>query len=281
MSARGRRLITGATSVAAVVGDPVTHSLSPVIHNAAFAAAAMDWAYVALPLAGGDLDAVAAALRAGWTLGLRGVSVTMPHKAAAALAAVERSKLVDEVGAANTLVRGETGWRAENTDVGGFRTFLVRDLGVDVSGRRCAIVGAGGAAGAVAVALRESGAAEVLVWNRTRSRADEVVLLAGTSARAVAGLGDLEGCHVVVGCVPAAALDAAAFAAIPFAPGATVVDLAYAPPHTPLMEAATAAGVAAHNGIGLLVNQAALQFELWTGRPAPLDVMSAAALSAL
>lgn len=267
--------------MAAVVGDPVRHSLSPVIHNAAFAAVGIDWAYVALPLAGGDTDVAVAAMRGAWALGMRGMSVTMPHKAAAALAAVEQSKLVAEVGVANTLVRHETGWRAENTDVGGFRAFLARDLGIDVTGRRCAIVGAGGAAGAVAVALREAGAAEILVWNRTAARAEAAVLLAGSGARAVRGLGDLGACHVVVGCLPSMALDESAYAAIPFERGATVVDLAYAPPHTPLMSAASAAGAEAHNGIGLLVNQAALQFELWTGRPAPLDVMSAAALAAV
>lgn len=281
MSTRGRRLITGATRVAAVVGDPVEHSLSPIVHNAAFASAGMDWAYVALPLPGDDADAAADALRGAWSLGLRGMSVTMPHKAAAAAAAVERSKLVEEVGAANTLVRAETGWSAENTDVGGFANFVRRDLGMKVRGRRCGLVGAGGAANAVAVALRDDEAAEVLVWNRTPARAAETALLAGAAGRAVTGFDDLSGCDLIVGCVPASALDVAAYAAIPFVAGATVVDLAYAPPHTPLMRAAAAAGADAHNGLGLLVNQAALQFELWTGRPAPLDVMSAAALAAL
>lgn len=267
--------------MAAVVGDPVAHSLSPIVHNAAFASAALDWAYVALPLPGGDTEAAVEALGGAWTLGLAGMSVTMPHKAAAAAAAVERSKLVDEVGAANTLVRVEGGWRGENTDVDGFANFVERDLGVELAGRRCGIVGAGGAANAVAVALREGGAATVSVWNRTPARASETALLAGTVGATVAGLDDLGGCDLVVGCVPAAALDVSAYTAIPFVAGATVVDLSYSPPHTPLMQAAAASGADAHNGLGLLVNQAALQFELWTGRPAPLDVMSAAALSAL
>lgn len=281
MSIRGRRLITGATSVAAVVGDPVEHSLSPVIHNASFASAGMDWAYVALPLEGADASAAAEALRAAWSLGLRGLSVTMPHKGAAMAAAAERSKLVDEIGAANTLVRTGAGWRAENTDVGGFRAFIERDLGIGLGGSRCAVLGAGGAAGAVAVALRDGGAGEVLVWNRTPARAERIVLLAGSVGRAVGGLGDLGGCDLVVGCLPAAVLGPQAYAAIPFASASTVVDLAYAPPHTSLMQAAEASGASAHNGLGLLVNQAALQFELWTGRPGPLDVMSAAALSAV
>lgn len=281
MSTRGRRLITGQTRVAAVVGDPVAHSLSPLIHNAAFAAEAMDWAYVALPLEAGREAETAAALQGAWMLGLRGLSVTMPHKAAAAAAAAERSPLVEETGVANTLVRVEAGWRAENTDVGGFRAFLTGDLGLSPGGSRCAIVGAGGAATAVAVALREEGAAEVLVWNRTPGRADATAAFAGAGGAPVADLADLRGCDIVVGCVPAAALDRAAYVAIPFTGGATVVDLAYSPPHTPLMQAAEKAGAESHNGLGLLVNQAARQFELWTGRPAPMDVMSAAALAGI
>lgn len=281
MSTRGRRFITGQTHVAAVVGDPVAHSLSPVIHNAAFASEAMDWAYVALPLESGSSGEVIEALRGAWTLGLRGISVTMPHKAHAAEAAVERSALVEEIRVANTLVRSEDGWRAENTDVGGFRAFLTGDLGLGLSGSRCAIVGAGGAATAIAVALRDEGAAQVLVWNRTPGRSDAAVALAGSGGVAAGELTDLGGCDLVVGCVPAGAIDASAYAAIPFATDTTVVDLAYAPPHTPLMQAAEKAGASTHNGIGLLVNQAALQFELWTGRPAPIEVMSAAALAGM
>lgn len=281
MSSRGRRLITGRTHVAAVVGDPVAHSLSPVIHNAAFASEGMDWAYVALPLESASSGDVIAALEGAWTLGLCGISVTMPHKALAAEAAAERSPLVEEIRVANTLVRLDYGWRAVNTDAGGFRTFLTGDLGLALSGSRCAIVGAGGAATAIAVALREEGAAEVLVWNRTPGRADAAAALAGAGGAVVGELADLGDCDLVVGCVPAAAIDASVYAAIPFKPGATVVDLAYSPPHTPLMQAAEKAGADTHNGIGLLVNQAALQFELWTGRPAPLEVMSAAALAGI
>lgn len=281
MSTRGRRLITGATHVAAVVGDPIAHSLSPVIHNAAFASEGMDWAYIALPLESDSPRDVIGALEGAWTLGLRGISVTMPHKALAAEAAVERSPLVEEIHVANTLLRLDDGWRAENTDVGGFRAFLTGDLGLRLSDARCAIVGAGGAATAVAVALREEGVAEVLVWNRTPGRADAAVALAGGKGAAAGSLDELGDCDLVIGCVPAAAMDASAYAVIPFMAGATVVDLAYSPPHTPLMQAAEKAGVESHNGLGLLVNQAALQFELWTGRPAPMDVMSAAALAGM
>jgi len=269
-----RRRITGRTRVCAVIGSPITHSLSPVIHNAAFEATGLDWTYVALPVhdkgAGGTIAAA-------WQLGLSGLSVTMPYKQVAAEVAVTRAPLVAEMGAANTLVSTEDGWHAENTDVDGMVAFCTRDLGLDLDGARAGIVGGGGAAAAVAVAMRVAGA-KVVVWNRTAANAAAVAALAGDGAVVADDASVLDSCDLVVSCVPSSV-------AVELCPGVsfhedqTLVDLVYSPPHTPLMELAAAGGADVHNGLGLLVNQAALQFELWTGRLAPIEVMSAAALA--
>jgi shikimate dehydrogenase len=244
------------------------------MHNAAFAALGVDWVYVALPL--DDADPVST-LRAAWHLGLAGISVTMPFKAAASLAAQEMSPLVAKLGAANTLVRGEAGWIAENTDVPGFRAFLVDGVGFDVAGCDVGIVGAGGAAAAVAEAVVEAGAAAVRVWNRTAQRAADLAVRVGEPVTVAVSPTELGGCDVVVGCVPAGVEPPE----IGFRRDQLVVDLVYAPPRTPLMEKAAASGAEVHNGIGLLVEQAAIQFTLWTGRPAPRGAMSAAVLAAL
>lgn len=257
------RGVSARTQVAGIVGDPVRHSLSPVMHNAAFAHLDLDWVYVAFPVATSDAEPV---LDAAWQMGVAGLSVTMPHKQAAARVAIERDTLVEELGAANTLVRHEGGWVARNTDVSGFRRWVEEDIGLDVARATVGVLGAGGVAGAVVAAVRD--AAATVVWNRTRVKA---VALAGDACVLddPAGLAD---CTVVVSCVPAHAVPPG----LQFRAGQLVLDLVYHPAQTALVETARSAGASAHNGLGLLVRQGALQFELWTGREAPLDVMRAA-----
>lgn len=276
---------TGATRVAAVIGDPVRHSLSPVIHNAALRALDLDWVYVALPVAEGDGAVAVAAVR---TLGLEGLSVTMPHKGAV-LEAVDRcSPTAARLGAANTVARHGTELHADNTDGRGFLDALRLDEGWEPSGARCAVVGAGGAARAVVLALAEAGASEVVVVNRTPHRGEVAAGLAGAAGRA-GSADDLASADLVVNATPLGmrgVATAAAAAPLPvpagsLRPGQLVVDLVYDPPVTRLLEAARERGAAAVGGIGMLVHQAAHQFRAWTGEDPPLEVMSAAASAAL
>lgn len=252
--------VTAGTRVAGVVGRPVRHSLSPVMHNAAFAALGMDWVYVAFPVP--DEDATTT-LRAAWNLGIDGLSVTMPHKQAAARAAQDQEALVRELGVANTLVRGAAGWRAFNTDVPGFRDWLEQGIGVSVAGTRFGLVGAGGVAAAVVAAVGDS--AETAVWNRTPAKAAALV----GAEQVLDDPRELGEFDVVVSCVPSDALPDG----MELREGQIVLDLAYDPAPTDLVQQARRAGARAEDGLGLLLHQGALQFELWTGVAAPVDVM--------
>lgn len=265
-------MITGRTRVAAVIGDPITHSLSPELHNAAFAAAGLDWVYVAWPVAAGRGAAAVDAMRIS---GLAGMSVTMPHKDAVVDAVDERSAAVAALGAANCLVRLDGGRiRAENTDGAGFLAGLRDDAGADVDDRRVGIVGAGGAARAVAQACGAAGASEVVVVNRTAARAAACAALAGPVGR-VGDVADLAAVDIVVNATNLGMGDDAAMPCDPalLHGGQVVVDLIYTPLETPWLAAARAAGIEAHNGLSMLVHQAADAFTLWTGADAPVSVM--------
>lgn len=274
--------ISAATRVAGVIGDPVRHSLSPIIHNAAFRALDLDWAYLAFPVPAG---AGAAAVTAMRTLGLDGLNVTMPHKADVLPAVDQLSPTAAALGAVNTIHRLGDELHGASTDGVGFVDALRYDEGFDPAGRRAVVFGAGGAARAVVLALAEAGAAEVAVVNRTKSRADAAVALAPGVARA-GSEGDVDGADLVVNATPvgmagtvqaeAMLLDARRLRA-----GQVVADLVYHPIRTPLLVAARERGAVAVTGLGTLIHQAAHAFRLWTGEDPPLEVMSAAALGAL
>jgi shikimate dehydrogenase len=296
-----------------VIGDPVVHSLSPVLHNAAFEALDLDWSYLAF---GVPPDEVAAALSGVRALGIDGLSVTMPHKAAVAALVDRLSPTGEQLGAVNTVVRRGGRLDGETTDGEGLLAALRFDEGWDPAGRRCLLLGTGGAARAVALALGRAGVSQLLVAGRRLEMAAATALLAGSAGE----IGTVEQADSVdtiinatpVGMAPApwsaegpdespedldAArrrrtepddLDAARRRALPFGieparmgPNQLVVDLVYAPAVTPLLEAARDRGATAVNGLGMLIHQAALQFRLWTGEDPPLEVMSAAALSVL
>ena len=277
------------TRLAAVIGDPVRHSRSPAVHNAAFAAVGLDWVFTAFEVPAGS---GAAALDAMRVLRLAGLSVTMPLKAEVASAADSVDDVVQALGAANCIVSMENGGlHAANTDAAGFVAALRADAGVTPEARRVALLGAGGAAKAVAFALAAAGAADVAVINRTRSRAEEAAAIAGDSGR-VGTHADIAGADIVVNAtsvgmgadISAASVGMGADISMPCDPellhaGQVVVDLVYEPLETAWLAALRKRGVAAHNGLSMLVYQAAQAFELWTGMPAPVEVMRQAAVA--
>jgi shikimate dehydrogenase len=279
----------------------VRHSLSPAMHNAAYRALGLDWAFVAFEVPRG---AAAAALAGTRALGLEGLSVTMPHKAAVASAVDSLSPTAQVLGAVNTVVRDPRGrLEGHNTDGAGFVDAVRNDEGFDPAGRRCLVLGAGAAARAVVKALAEAGAAEVVVVNRTPSRAEAAAALAGPVGR-VGTMEEAAGAELIVNATPigmtggtssgaevravdgtvvevAGADTAVAVEPDRLGPGQLVVDLVYHPPVTPLVDAARRRGAAAVNGLGMLIHQAAHAFRLWTAEDPPLAVMSAAAMAGL
>ena len=264
-----------------VIGWPVAHSLSPAIHNAAFADLGMSWTYVPLPVEPGRLPAALDGLVA---LGFSGANVTMPHKTEAAALCDVRSEDAERLAAANTLVVEAGELHGHNTDAPGFDRFLRRDAGFDPAGRSALLFGAGGAARAVALALAGGGLASLVVALREPARDAELrEALEGLPAKIQTVAFD-EAAGVTVDLVVNATPLGAHRERLPVpsvGPGQLVVDLLYRPSMTPLLADARASGAAAFGGLGLLLHQAALSFELWTGTPAPLEVMSAAALGAL
>ncbi len=280
--------VSGRTRLAAVIGDPVGHSLSPTLLNAGFAAAGLDWTYLAFEVPDGG---AAGALDAMRTLGLGGLSVTMPHKAAVAAAVDHCTPDAEALGAVNCVVVEDGRLVGHNTDGGGFLDGLAHDAGMDVSGGRAVVLGAGGAARAVVRALGDAGAAEVAVVNRTPDRAAEAARLAGSAGRVLDGAGDgladaLATADLVVNATPIGMAGTASSADLPIDPalvgdGAVAVDLIYHPAETDWMAALRRRGIEAHGGLSMLVFQAARAFVLWTGVEAPVSAMDAAARAVL
>jgi shikimate dehydrogenase len=275
--------LSAASTVVGVIGDPVAHSLSPLLHNTAFLAMGLDWVSVGFRVPAGS---TAAALEGARALGVAGLSVTMPHKAEVARLVSQLSPLAERLGAVNCVVDSGDGWRGENTDGAGLLAALRHRDGFEPGGRRCLVVGAGGAARAVVAALADAGAAEVVVVNRTPERAAAALALAGPVGR-FGGPEDAPSCDLVVNATPlgmadgTAATKAGAGGPWPIDPalihaGQMVVDLVYHPSETPWMAAARSQGATADNGLGMLVHQAALQLAAWTGLDPPVAAMWAA-----
>ena len=269
------------TGFAGVIGWPLEHTLSPVIHNAAFRSVGIDWVYLGWPVPPESLGAAIAGLRA---LGVMGVNVTMPHKEAVLEHCDEVSGDARDVGAVNTIQHIGGRLIGHNTDVDGFREFLLSDAGVDVTGRSALVLGAGGAARAVVKALADLGAGEISIAARRAEQVANIVPLGAGSAvalpwdEAVANVGRAD---VIVNATPLGTGGGDALSDPSFRSGQVVVDFVYDPPNTALVERAREQGAEAWGGIGMLVHQAASSFRIWTGQDPALEVMSAAALHAV
>jgi shikimate dehydrogenase len=264
-------------ALAGVLGFPVAHSRSPDMHNAAFRALGLEWRYVKLPVPPALFAETVRALPAS---GFRGANVTIPHKHAALELADERTPSAEAIGAANTLTFGEEGViEAHNTDAPGF----LAAVGEDVRGLRALVLGAGGAGRAVAWALREAGAAEVSVWNRTPQRAATLADDLGVTCVLRPASCDLLVNATSVGLEPR--LDEAetlkALQLDELDPPQIVVDLVYGDEPSPLLGWAARGGSRTVGGLEVLVRQGALSFERWTGMEAPVDAMRSAAASRL
>lgn len=266
--------ITGKTAVYGIVGDPVAHSLSPLMHAAFAEAVGEDLVYVPFPVREAHFAAALAGLPA---LGVRGVNVTVPHKERAHALVQELTPEAAGIGAVNTLHFVEGRVLGHNTDAAGFSLSL-DDTGLDWRGRTALVIGAGGAARAILWALGTSGATAIHLANRTLARAEalaaafpqfpihplpldrdrltpllhEVGLVVNTSSRGLHGEGHPE---LELARLPKTGI---------------ICDIVYNPISTPLLAAANSMGLRTVDGLGMLLHQGAASFRLWTGQHPPV-----------
>jgi shikimate dehydrogenase len=273
-------------TIVGVIGSPVAHSLSPLLHNSAFDALglAARWRSFAFEVAPGEAPGALESMRRA---GVRGLSVTMPHKAAVAALVDECSDAARRLDAVNCIVNKDGALYGTNTDGEGFVASLARAAGFDPAGRRCLVIGAGGAARAVVLALAEGGAAGVAILNRTPERAFQAADLAGHAGSAVpltdgSVAAAVAAADLVVNATPVGMAGGAPSREwlVPpglLGPGQMAADLVYAPRPTRWLAEAAATGATVVDGLGMLVHQAAAQLALWTGLEPPVESMWRAA----
>ena len=269
--------------LAALIGSPVEHSLSPVIHQAAFEATGVEWVYLAFDVADGQ---AAAALDAMRVLGIAGMSVTMPHKRAVADQVDRLEPAARALRSVNTVSWDGDELVGSSTDGAGFVASLA-EVGIDVADSRVAVIGAGGAARSVIDALGRAGASDITVLNRTREHAELAATLA--SAASVGIPSDVSRADIVVnatkvgmGVDPAdAGADDLACDPNLLRADQVVADLVYHPLRTAWLRAADDLGARTVDGLGMLIHQAALQQETWLGERPDTAAMRVAAEAAL
>ena len=261
-------------TIAAVIGDPVLHSLSPTIYNAAFEHDQVDWIYTAINVPSEEVGHLVEQMR---TLQVGGLSVTMPHKEIAANLVDETTHHAQKLGVVNCISKKGNSLVGHNTDGEGFLRALQAETNEEVDGKSCLIIGAGGAARAVSLALGESGAKEVIIASRDNSKSEIAASLAGTNGR-TGSLSESQQVDIIINATPIGMEGTQNEDRVPLTlagmhKNQIVIDLIYHPLETAFLSSAREIGTRTMNGIGMLIHQAALQYTLWTQKEAPLDVM--------
>ena len=271
--------INAKTNICMVIGDPVAHSLSPEIHNAGYEALGLDgqFVYIASDLASlPDFVQGAKAMKH-----LVGLSCTIPYKEAILPLLDEVDPVARKIGAVNTVVREGGMLKGYNTDWSGFLAAVSPH--VELSGKKVALIGAGGAAKSVLYALMSKGA-DVTVYNRTAEKGRQLAEAYGCGSAQLEDIERMRSSDIIVNTTPVGMYphaDASPVAEDSLRAGQTVFDIVYTPYTTRLLQTAEAQGATIIRGHEMLLQQAALQFELFTGRQAPLDVMRDALLGVL
>jgi shikimate dehydrogenase len=266
-------LISGTTRLAGVLGCPVAHSLSPALHNAAFASLEFDAVSVGLEVSEVGLQAAVRGLEA---LGAVGASVTMPHKRAVVELADECTETVRRLGAANCLTFANGRLHASSTDGQGLLDALAEQAAFQPEGKKIVLLGAGGAAAAIAVALCDAGA-DLAIVTRRQEAADNLALIAGSQARR-GSTADVAEAELVINATPLGMAGTATADELPvdaalLHEGQVVFDTIYAPRETPLLKAASSAGAIGLGGLSMLVHQARHQLQGWTGQEVSVEVL--------
>jgi shikimate dehydrogenase len=283
-------MISGKTKVCGVIGDPIEHTMSPVMHNAAFKELGLDYLYVSFRVRKEELGKAVESIRA---LNIRGLNVTTPHKVAIIPFLDELDPLVERIGAVNTIVNDDGVLTGYNTDATGFLQALL-DKGVKPERKNTVILGAGGASRAISFILAERGA-HLVILNRlleldwAEELAHRISQVFKKEVRALE-LNEknlemmLEGADILINATSVGMspdVDETPFPARLLKPALIVFDIVYNPIQTRLLKEAEAAGAQTIGGLDMLVWQGAIAFEKWTGRKAPLDLMRREVIKAL
>ena len=272
-------MISGSTGILGVIGQPVAHSASPAMHNAALEAAGLDFVYVAFAVPAAGVAGVGTAMRA---LNIRGLNVTVPYKQAVMDFLDEVSPEAQAIGAVNTIDHRDGRLVGHNTDAYGIMASLREDGGLQQLPPKVVLLGAGGAARAILYALLAAGEVEqIALLNRTAARAEALAADLGAGSRVTVGSVAESQALAEAGLV----INATSIGMEPHAgvsplgdgtglhDGMVVVDIVYKPAATQLLQQARAAGARTVDGLGMLVHQGARAFELWTGVAPPVEVM--------
>lgn len=283
-------VITGKTKVIGIIGFPVSHSLSPLMHNAAFSAMGLDYAYVPFPV---HPESLGEAVRGVKCLGVEGFNVTIPHKTAIIPHLDLISPEANAIGAVNTVKREGESLVGYNTDGTGFLRSLAEDLQYEPPCTSVLLLGAGGASRSAITSLCGAGVREIVVANRTRERAEELVQIArelypACECRTISLSTDelvpsLRDADLLVN-TTSVGMENTAFADMDLSmmkKSAKVYDMVYSPPMTPLLREARDSGLQWANGLGMLAGQGEEAFRLWTGRLPPGGFMKERLLEAL
>jgi shikimate dehydrogenase len=280
--------ISGKTQVCGVIGDPIEHTLSPTIHNAAFNHLGLDFVFLAFRVKAADLENAIRGMRG---LGIHGLNVTMPHKNTVTAYLDEMDPAVKFLGSANTILNKDGKFSGFNTDgVGALKA--LRENGVELAEKKVLLLGAGGAAKAIAFSLAKE-VNELVVLNRADEKAKEVAerltrtlgkKVVGGSLSAEAVAENLQDSDVLINATSVGMHPEANQSIVPsrlLRSDLTVMDVVYNPVETKLAKDAKVAGARVISGVEMLIYQGAASFEIWTGRAAPVEVMRKAALRKL
>lgn len=258
--------ITAKTKLCMVIGDPVEHSLSPAIHNAGYKAAGLadEFVYVAAQVAAGEIETFINGVKA---MGIRGVSCTMPHKQSIMPYLDALDPVAAQIGAVNTVVNTNGILTGYNTDWAG----IVQPLQqiTELAGKQVAIIGAGGSARAAAYGLVNAGAT-VTCYNRTLKNAQQLAQAFGCKAKPLSALAEITAADIIIQTAPAGSNVVAPEL---LRPHHIVFDIVYSASNMALLDAAKAVGAKTLDGLDMLLHQGTLQFELYTGKPAPQAAM--------
>ena len=281
-------MISGATKLCGIIGDPIEHTMSPAMHNAAFRELGLDYVYVPFRVLKGEVEQAVRGMRA---LNIRGMNVTIPHKIAVIPFLDEVDATAEKIGAVNTIVNDDGVLRGYNTDATGFMQALL-EKGIDPGQKSVVVLGAGGASRAICFVLAERGS-EIVILNRSPDRASELAGAVSASCGNEVGALALNGANLAralgesevlvnassVGMSPG--IGESPVDARLLRPDLVVFDIVYSPLRTRLLREAEQAGAQAISGLDMLVWQGAMAFEKWMGIEPPVELMKTEVVKAM